>query len=98
MTDIMPCPLCGSDRTCSEPWSRQYVRFDGSDGTATFWRVSCEDCRCETGSYRTEAEAIRRWNTRPEQQQLKAGTFEDIAKEIAKALAEIMRKKEAEGE
>lgn len=93
MIDIMPCPFCGGDRTKSELWSR-------SDHTANFWLVSCKDCRCQTGPHKTEVEAIRSWNARPEQKQLKAATFDakEIAKEIAKELAEIMRKKEAEGE
>ena len=49
---LKPCPLCGGAAIMHEP------------PLAHAFRVSCANCRCNTGGYKTEDEARDAWNKR----------------------------------
>lgn len=52
MSELKPCPFCGSKSIAIQR---------GLTGTPRVW---CADCRCNTGGKDTEAEAIEAWNKR----------------------------------
>ena len=69
MTDLKPCPFCGSDNIAHRTW------WNSLHETGHF--IECYDCGCKTGFlvddsafvaavHDTEAEAIEAWNTRHE--------------------------------
>lgn len=49
---LKPCPLCGGGATLFKP--PQHCSY----------RVACVKCRCNTGGYKTENEAVSAWNGR----------------------------------
>jgi Lar family restriction alleviation protein len=53
--DLLPCPFCGGKAKAWGPEDECY--------TGLFARVSCH-CGISTGNYRTQKEAIEKWNTR----------------------------------
>jgi Lar family restriction alleviation protein len=53
-TDLKPCPFCG----------RPEVAFDKILGAGSSF-VKCLSCLTRGPVYRTKAEAIKAWNTRP---------------------------------
>lgn len=50
--NLKPCPLCGGEA--------ELTRSASTDTP----RVFCKVCRCNTGGYKTEEEAIAAWNKR----------------------------------
>lgn len=67
MTELLPCPWCGSDIRLSPinvPWSDNEPCWAiwHIDGTKAYEAK----CPMEMGGYDTEAEAIAAWNTRDE--------------------------------
>jgi len=52
MNNLKTCPLCGGD-----------AELTRSASTDTL-RVFCKACRCNTGGYQTEEEAVAAWNRR----------------------------------
>lgn len=52
MTELKPCPFCGS----------KHIRFKRGSN-AGVW-LQCENCFTEINLYRTEEEAIEAWNRR----------------------------------
>lgn len=50
--ELKKCPLCGGNATLCKP--PLYHSF----------RVACVKCRCNTGGYKTENEAVSAWNRR----------------------------------
>ena len=68
MNELKPCPFCGGDdiKLYNSPV------YTGLDRDA--WSVRCRDCDSRISVYDTKAEAIEKWNTRPEQP-----TLQDIA-------------------
>ena len=71
---LKPCPLCGGNAKVEH----------GLTGTP---RVYCTKCRCNTGGYPTEAEAIKTWNTRTPEQVIAA----TLGSEREKALEELVQ-------
>ena len=54
-TKLKPCPLCGGEA----------AMITGALDTP---RVYCTRCRCNTGGYKTKAEAVSAWNKRVQTQ------------------------------
>ena len=57
MTDLKPCPFCGSEAEMKHEVSPEF---------GDIYNVQCECLRAQTQLYRTEAEAIAAWNARAE--------------------------------
>ena len=64
MSELKPCPFCGSDRIqfnvegYFQPWEREGIKL--------WYRCSCHDCGCGTdfGSALDMNKATREWNRR----------------------------------
>jgi Lar family restriction alleviation protein len=57
MTDLKPCPFCGSSNV--ENWASR-----PRDAAQDVWCVFCHSCNCEGPEAKTEAEAAASWNSR----------------------------------
>lgn len=59
MSDLEPCPFCGSS-------GEELMMFcdpeEGRDNSGPSRRVQCAGCNIEAPFYSTEAEAISAWN------------------------------------
>ena len=60
MSDLKPCPLCGSEDITIESFGEQRIT------------ACCSTCECNTGYMRDNLEAIESWNTRPIEDALQA--------------------------
>jgi Lar family restriction alleviation protein len=62
MTELKPCPFCGSEANEYELSERSIDCFDA------LWlykfTVICEKCGCRTDKFNQPAEAIEAWNRR----------------------------------
>ena len=58
MTELKPCPFCGSNKISIDEV------FSEDRGCNDFYVASCVDCHAEVWEDTSE-EAIHRWNTRP---------------------------------
>lgn len=54
MSELKPCPFCGSKATTRT----------GSDFTNSNYSVFCRNCFASTGVFLSDVEAISAWNTR----------------------------------
>ena len=67
MTELLPCPFCGSPNVIS----RQEPDFsDHPNGGG--WHIECLACPAELGIYMSEKAAARAWNNRPTTESEKA--------------------------
>lgn len=48
---VLPCPFCGSENIVISNWG--------------LWRVWCQECLGKSDDQLSQADAIRKWNTRP---------------------------------
>ena len=48
---VLPCPFCGSENIVISNWG--------------LWRVWCQACLGKSDDQLSQADAIRKWNTRP---------------------------------
>lgn len=48
---VLPCPFCGSENTVISNWG--------------LWRVWCQECLGKSDDQLSQADAIKKWNTRP---------------------------------
>lgn len=48
---VLPCPFCGSENIIISNWG--------------LWRVWCQECLGKSDDQLSQADAIRKWNTRP---------------------------------
>lgn len=61
--DLKACPFCGERAAATRAIKKSATANRGRNGNHVY-RIMCTSCRAETGLYETEAEAIRKWNTR----------------------------------
>ena len=52
--ELKSCPFCGSDN----------VKVHIPYFVDALYQIQCYNCKCTTALYKTEKEAIERWNTR----------------------------------
>ena len=48
---VLPCPFCGSENIVISNWG--------------LWRVWCQECLGKSDDQLSQADAIKKWNTRP---------------------------------
>ena len=60
MTELKPCPFCGSPYGCAL-YKEQYLKIDSIADT---FKVICHICKCGTGSCPSKEIAITAWNRR----------------------------------
>lgn len=58
MSELKPCPFCGSTRVSGVTLSNKSLMFREF--------VDCEDCGASTTTHATKQEAVDAWNTRHE--------------------------------
>jgi hypothetical protein len=64
LPELKACPFCGCRATCYDYWEPEEAHFPA----VMLWRVRCTDCHLGGDGYRTPADAVAKWNTRPESQ------------------------------
>jgi len=79
MSELLPCPFCGSKEVCTRD-----VSGAEPQGDITF--VECQDCFSRTAAWRTKVEAVDLWNSRAAES--KGVEREMLAFEIGFKLAE----------
>ena len=60
MTDLLPCPFCGSTDLRMEQPDRYTAIHLGDD-----WWGECQDCLARGGDHKSKHGARDLWNTRP---------------------------------
>lgn len=58
MSEIIPCPYCGSD----EVTTRSFPDYHNDDPQDDLWAVHCPKCHAWGASKDTEAAAVAAWN------------------------------------
>ena len=64
MTELKPCPFCGSKRIEVLNVLESCPEYELIGMTEDNWNVVCQDCFCMGGTTRTCFEAIEAWNRR----------------------------------
>ena len=67
MTELKPCPFCGS-----EDVHTAFYHFDDTGSKAV---VECRNCYCSSGHYNDLQNAVKQWNTRIKAPELKPCPF-----------------------
>lgn len=78
--ELKPCPFCGNSEDLT------VTRINNSTG---YRRIECKKCDYNRYIYGTKQDAIRKWNTRPAEEALKAEVerLKGVIAEIATTLA-----------
>ena len=70
---VKHCPFCGIGNSACSSW---FDDVEGSKGRNP-WRCGCGRCCTYTNHYATEDEAIDAWNTRPDDDNIIYGFYEE---------------------
>ena len=82
--ELKPCPFCGGEAIITRPLAN----------VAEVW---CKTCYTTTGMCHPEKRAIKRWNTRPEEDRLKDEN-EALIRHVAQLTARLKAMEEAYAE
>ena len=82
MSELIPCPFCGSDKPSCEDIETRH---------GTLWYVFCIKCGASGGHRHTVEEAIKAWNTRASYEEAVSNIRENM-KAFNKAVNEEFRK------
>ena len=73
LTDLLPCPFCGSPAACFD--------YGKGDGVGPHWMAGCQECQIwlPDDSRPTREEAVAVWNTRKLTEHLESQLKEETA-------------------